>query len=149
MAVELDFEQHAFLREMDSPTNSFRTPSPRQTLQNNETTRYVKGVIEHSRSIVCLTMYFRNPQSRLALASKRDSIADTYETAAARDVTTSQRSLFDRQKLRTKRDFALANSEVNDQRTNKLHRAYTVSNPKYSDQRLHKRSNSNLLPRTV
>lgn len=149
MAVELDFEQHAFLREMDSPTNSFRTPSPRQTLQNNETTRYVKGVIEYSRSIVCLTMYFRNPQSRLALASKRYSIADTYETAAARDVTTSQRSLFDRQQLRTKRDFALPNSEVNDQTTNKLHRAYTVSNPKYSDQRLHKRSNSNLLPRTV
>lgn len=40
MAVELDFEHHAFLREMDSPTGSFRTPSPRRPLQNNGSTRY-------------------------------------------------------------------------------------------------------------
>lgn len=36
MAVELDYEQHAFLREMDSPTAALRTPSPRRTLLSSE-----------------------------------------------------------------------------------------------------------------
>ncbi|KAG2189223.1 hypothetical protein INT44_004365 [Umbelopsis vinacea] len=129
MAVELDYEQHAFLREMDSPTAALRTPSPRRALLNNET-------LSHKR----------NYQSHPALVSKRYSIADTYETAAARETAHSPGSSYD-PKLGGIRELGLPNSEDNDQSTNKLHRAYTVSNPQYNDQRLHKRSNSNMLPK--
>ncbi|KAH8554757.1 hypothetical protein BGW37DRAFT_480953 [Umbelopsis sp. PMI_123] len=131
MEVELDYEQYAFLREMDSPTATLRTPSPRRNLSNNEN-----------------PPSNRNYQTLPALASKRYSIADTYETAAARETTNSQRSLYDSQPV-AKRDLSLSNSERNDQETNKLHRAFTVSNPQYTEQRLHKRSNSNLLPRNA
>ncbi|CAO3686899.1 unnamed protein product [Umbelopsis ramanniana] len=131
MAVELDYEQHAFLREMDSPTAALRTPSPRRTLLSSDNLPPK-----------------RNYQPYPALVSKRYSIADTYETAAARETANSPGSLYD-PKLVGIRELGLPNSEDNEQSTNKLHRAYTVSNPQYAEQRLHKRSNSNILPKNA
>jgi hypothetical protein len=96
---------------------------------------------------LCSFHVSRNYQSHPALVSKRYSIADTYETAAARETANSQGSLYD-SKLVGIRE-RLPNSEDNDQSTNKLNRAYTVSNPQYAEQRLHKRSDSNILPKNA
>lgn len=97
---------------------------------------------------MCLSYTSRNYQPYPTLVSKRYSIADTYETAAARETANSPGSLYD-PKLVGIREPGLPNSEDNEQSTNKLHRAYTVSNPQYVEQRLHKRSNSNILPKNA
>ncbi|KAG2175047.1 hypothetical protein INT43_006109 [Umbelopsis isabellina] len=128
MAVELDYEQRELLREIDSPTETFRSPSPKR----------LSGKTSLPQSTRAHRQY---PELR----SKRYSIASPYDTNSSRDLLAP----YDRQQSNPKGDFALPNVDYSRSATNKLHRASTISNPKYTENLLHKRSNSSMIPKTA
>ncbi|KAJ2961721.1 hypothetical protein NQZ79_g3026 [Umbelopsis isabellina] len=128
MAVELDYEQHELLREIDSPTETFQNPSPKRL--SGKTT---------------LPQSTRTHRQYPELRTKRYSIASPYDTNSSRDLPAP----YDRQQSIPKGDFALPNADYSRSATNKLHRASTVSNPKYTENLLHKRSSSSMIPKTA
>jgi hypothetical protein len=151
MAVELDYEQHELLREIDSPTETFRSPSPgrlsgKTTLPH--TTRYdLLTLNDYTWPFlnVFLNHHNRTHRQYPELRSKRYSIASPYDTNSSRDLPAP----YDKRQSIPKGDFALPNADYNRSATNKLHRASTISNPKYTENLLHKRSSSSMIPKTT